>query len=366
MTPIPNNDDPEAVPFKPPKRYKIHHDSSEHEQQVRMNRRENGDYTIGWICALPIEMAAALAMLDCTHESLPIEARDTNAYKLGHIGPHNIVIACLGDYGTINAAHVAANMERSFPAIRAYLMVGIGGGAPGSVDLRLGDVVVGRRVMQYEMGKVVGDGLLERPTVLSAPRSALSTAVSKLRAVHESNPTRIPFIVEEMLARHPKMTKYAYPTGYPDRLFVASYQHNPTFSSCEACDASQLVQRAPRPNQDPKIYYGAIASGNKVMKHGITRDKIAQELDVICFEMEAAGLTDHLPNLVVRGICDYSDSHKNKKWQEYAAAAAAAYTKELLLEVSWTQAKTYPTVESGTLDAMIHMHTLLRGGLIFN
>lgn len=52
--------------------------------------------------------------------------------------------------------------------------------------------------------------------------------------------------------------------------------------------------------------------------------------DIICVEMEAAGLMDSFPCLVIRGICDYADSHKNKKWQPYAAATAAAYMKELL------------------------------------
>jgi nucleoside phosphorylase len=46
--------------------------------------------------------------------------------------------------------------------------------------------------------------------------------------------------------------------------------------------------------------------------------------------MEAAGLMDNFPCLVIRGICDYSDSHKNDIWQEYAAAVAAAYAKNLL------------------------------------
>ena len=34
--------------------------------------------------------------------------------------------------------------------------------------------------------------------------------------------------------------------------------------------------------------------------------------------------------LVIRGICDYADSHKNKTWQPYAAATAAACAKEIL------------------------------------
>ncbi|KAL2814582.1 hypothetical protein BJX63DRAFT_431237, partial [Aspergillus granulosus] len=89
------------------------------------------------------------------------------------------------------------------------------------------------------------------------------------------------------------------------------------------------------------IHYGAIASGNQVMRSGTARDKIAQQLDVICFEMEAAGLMDVLPCLPIRGICDYSDSHKSKEWQKYAAAVAAAYARELLeeLPVSTGQAR---------------------------
>ncbi len=46
--------------------------------------------------------------------------------------------------------------------------------------------------------------------------------------------------------------------------------------------------------------------------------------------MEAAGLMPDFPCIVVRGVCDYADSHKNKQWQGYAALAAALYVKELL------------------------------------
>ena len=70
------------------------------------------------------------------------------------------------------------------------------------------------------------------------------------------------------------------------------------------------------------------------MKHGITRDRLAEQEDIICFEMEAAGLMDNFPCLVIRGICDYADSHKNKIWQQYAAAVAAAYAKALLLVIA--------------------------------
>ena len=54
------------------------------------------------------------------------------------------------------------------------------------------------------------------------------------------------------------------------------------------------------------------------MKHGRTRDRPAKEYGILYFEMEAAGLMDQLPCLVIRGVC-YCDSHKNKQWQGYAA-----------------------------------------------
>jgi len=70
------------------------------------------------------------------------------------------------------------------------------------------------------------------------------------------------------------------------------------------------------------------------MKDATVRDTLAAEKDVLCFEMEAAGLMNHFPCLAIRGICDYSDSHKNKEWQGYAAMAAAAYAKDLLRRIS--------------------------------
>ncbi len=66
------------------------------------------------------------------------------------------------------------------------------------------------------------------------------------------------------------------------------------------------------------------------MKDVVERDKISQEHDILCFEMEATGLLNDFSCVVIRGICDYSDSHKNDEWQGYATATAAAYAKELL------------------------------------
>ncbi|EFQ34117.1 hypothetical protein CGRA01v4_12182 [Colletotrichum graminicola] len=299
-------------------------------------------YTVGWVCALPLEMAAAAAMLDETHEPLAMNPSDSNVYTFGRIGPHDIVIACLplGQYGTNSAAVVANNMRWSFPSIYIRLMVGIGGGVPGKVDIRLGDVVVSSPtgtssgVVQYDFGKAVHDGRFEYTGTLNKPPQSLLAAVSKLRANHERRPNQIPAILADMKMRNPDMTDYLHQSMDEDRLFQAFYEHTGG-DTCDDCDVSMIVERDPRPAAaTPKIHYGIIASGNQVMKYAQTRDRLAKDLGVICFEMEAAGLMDNFPCLVIRGICDYSDSHKAKRWQRYAAATAAAYAKELLYLVT--------------------------------
>jgi nucleoside phosphorylase len=133
-------------------------------------------------------------MLDQIHEALPTHANDTNAYKLGSIEQHGIVIACLptAQYGTNNAANVVTNLKRTFPSIRLGLLVGIGGGVPSMADIRLGDIVVGTRVMQYDLGKIVEDGQIQRTGFPKIPQQSLGTLVSTLRSKHELGPSRIP------------------------------------------------------------------------------------------------------------------------------------------------------------------------------
>ena len=62
---------------------------------MKRSRFHIKDYTVGWVCALPIELAAARAILDEEHHDLPQDRNDSNIYTLGRIGEHNVVIACL-------------------------------------------------------------------------------------------------------------------------------------------------------------------------------------------------------------------------------------------------------------------------------
>ncbi|KAF5599141.1 trp-asp repeat containing protein [Fusarium pseudocircinatum] len=260
---------------------------------------------------------------------------DTNNYIWGRIGQHNIVIVSLlaGVYGTTSAATTASDLVHSLPQIRFGLLVGIGGAIArpnDDQDITLGDVVVGQAhgvtggVVQYDFGKAKGNGVWERTGSLDRPPAVLLKALANLQASHEIRTSKIPRLLEAMLKANPGMKRpssnFIYQGSENDRLFPPDYEH-----------------REKRETTEPLIHYGVIASGNTLIKDAKLRDGLAQRIghQCLCVEMEAAGLVDKFPCLVIRGICDYADSHKNDQWQRYAASTAAAFAVELLGYAPW-------------------------------
>lgn len=319
---------------------------------------KHDDYIVGWICALSTELTAARAMLDETHADLPQPVADHNAYCLGRIGGHNIVMACLpkGDIGTNAAAKVATRMAATFRSMRFGLMVGLGGGVPSQKhDIRLGDVVVGLPgelhggVVQWDLGKTTKGGHFKRTGILNRPPPALMTAISKLESTHQLEESKVSQYLLEMAAKRPKAASFTRRPSMGDFLFHADYDHFDSKDSCDRCDTSRIVSRPSR--NEVAVHYGLIASGNQVIKNGTKRDQISQDLGgALCFEMEAAGLINEFPCIVIRGISDYADSHKNKHWQKYAAATAAAFAKELLNIIPPSQLVNTSTVDAATLE----------------
>lgn len=286
---------------------------------------------MGWICALPLELAAAEGMLDEEHDPLPQDAADTNQYTLGRIGTHNVVLACLpaGVLGVVATAVLVTRMLSTFRHLQLGLLVGVGGGIPSEKhDIRLGDVVVGHRgVIQYDMGKTMQGGRFECTQVQRPPSQLALLTVSKLQARYRLGKQMIMEYIDAMTREH---KEFCHPGFEFDILYRSDYDHPFGVDSCVRCKPSQIVNRVPRSSIQPVVHYGLIGSGSQVMRHGGTREILREEHDILCFEMEAAGLTSEFPSLVIRGVCDYSDSHKNKQWQEYASVTAAAYAKELL------------------------------------
>lgn len=299
----------------------------------------HSDYTVAWICALPkTELAVAGALLDEYHPLLPAaDPRDTNAYLLGRIGPHNVVIACLPaeKTGKVSAAVVAKDLLRSFKAVRFGLMVGVGGGAPyhevkrdnsamnidfedddsedddseendseeddseDIQDIRLGDVVISLHskssdaVVQYDFGKSVQEKEFIRAGTLNKPPSIVLSAVSMLQGQHERNAHKLSERLSKMLLDNPGMAKkFKYPGLKKDQLFKTDFAHVNAKKECKDCCGSlhvNLVKRKKRHSTDIVLHYGTIGSADQVMKDARLRDKWVQKEKIKCFEMEAAG-----------------------------------------------------------------------------
>ncbi|GFN15432.1 Pfs domain protein [Aspergillus tubingensis] len=290
------------------------------------------DYEVGIVCALSKELLAVRALFDSTHPDLEKDRNDPNCYCLGRMKGFNVVAAGLphDDYGTNSATNVASHLIRTFPRVKFCLVVGIGGGVPSANrDIRLGDVVVGTGVIQGDMGKWIQNSEFKMTAQKQQPPPYLRAVITKIQSngLISFESALNPLLVDlDLIAS--MQSKYLYPGADKDMLFDAGDVHVETEPNCDKCIGS----RRPRTRQHdgPSVYYGLIASGNQLVRDARYRDRLGQE-NVICVEMEAAGVMRTTTDcLVIRGICDYADSHKNDQWQEYAAASAAAYAKFFL------------------------------------
>jgi nucleoside phosphorylase len=269
--------------------------------------------------------------------------------------------------GTVTAAGAAASFRSSYPGLQLAFLVGICGGVPGEGvnEIHLGDVVISKSVVQYDLGKQYHNKYVIKDTVdnsLGRPNKNIRSLVASfeteyIREKLQENACLYLKALQNAAARKRRRYSYQYPGMVNDKLFAATYRHkhrgkqpcsicdNQIDGFCEdaagascaelGCDESRLVKRMGLEMRDsqeqcPEIFVGRIASGSIMMKSGEHRDQIAHQHNVIALEMEGAGVWDEIPCIIVKGVCDYADSHKNDLWQRYAAAAAASVMKAVL------------------------------------
>ncbi|KAJ3564710.1 hypothetical protein NPX13_g7750 [Xylaria arbuscula] len=303
-------------------------------------------FTVALIYIKPIELGAVTVMLDERWwGTVPSAYGDGNDYTLGRIGEHNVVIVGPphGAQGTVATAQFVSTIHLTFPNVKIGLLVGIGGGIPHypDRDVRLGDVVVGApekgsAVIQYDLGERTQRGF-EIKRTLAKPPGLLLQVMNKVENKSKYIRDGENGLLKSHLARFasfPQMEKEHGKPSTPDRLFEPTFAHE-EHVDCDAHDSSHEIQRHSREaNDDIAIHYSTILSGGSVMKSPTDRDMLsAKHNNARCIEMEAAGLMDVFPCLVIRGVSDYADSHKNKAWQGFAAATAAAYAREVLINM---------------------------------
>lgn len=347
------------------------------------------DFQVAILCALPLEANAVLCCLDEVWHDAPQDygkcEGDNNSYVFGRSGRHCVVVVTLAGEGKVNAASSAQSLKMSFTSIKLALLVGICGAIPlksDGTEIILGDVVISEVIVDLSHGRQYPGGYHRKDTLMDVyPRpdekilGLLRTwktvfLLEKIREDIKSNLTN--------LLRHPHL-RTDYPGAQEDKLFPPQYIHmhhsdctdclrgsackKSLTASCTDlnCDVNMLVHRKrlldisnqypDMPN--PFIHIGSIGTGDTVMKSASHRDEIAATENVIAFEMESAGIWDKFSCLVIKGVCDYADSHKNKSWQSYAAAVAASAMKVVLEQYVASQRQSPPEVSTGELASDI-------------
>lgn len=311
------------------------------------------DYTVAWIAPLEIEAQAALHLLDERHRGrFPVGRGDDYVFHAGVMGGHNIVIATLPagqEYGTGSAAALASQVKKFFPNLWFGLLVGVAAGLPDLSripirDIRLGDVLVGlpdgesAGLIAYDLGKETEDGFqqLRRGHALATTEPIVRAAIGsiKLEAPNDTG-SFLPYYEIIRNKEHATGT-FSDPGQDRDTLFLA-YEDG----------SEEVAVRAPRPDaKRTRVWYGTIGSGDKLLKNAQKKNELRDKYGLIGLEMEAAGTMNRIPVGVIRGVCDYGDRHKNKRWQPYAAAMAASYARALLDEIPPSEAGRTPTSPS--------------------
>ena len=331
--------------------------------QTHPRPRNRNDFRIAIICALPLEAEMAQSVFDNDWDDIDFGQAegDQNAYTTGTIGRYNVVLAYMPGMGSTNAAAVAAGLRSSYHKLEIAFVVGICGVTPKHPETQeeivLGDCIVGTTIIQYDFGRRYPGLFVRKPGLedtLGRANPTVRALVSKLQTA--PNLKRL----SSKLGRHLKLlqqnTRQAgYPGCHEDLLFEGSYLHTHhdkarvcddcindigiCTKSCEKlrCERTKLVKRDrlskgedTKSAKQPQLHFGRYGSANTVLKSGIDRERLVKEEKIVAFEMEGAGVLDSLPTILVKSACDYADSHKNKKWQRYAAATAAAGLKSIL------------------------------------
>lgn len=341
--------------------------------------KHRNDFKIAIICALTLESDAVQDVFDRRWDDIKYGKMlgDPNQYTMGAIGRYHVVVVHMPGMGKGNGASVAANCRASFPSLGLVLVVGICGGVPftkSGGEIVLGDIIVSDGLIQYDFGRQFPDRFVRKSDTISKPNAEILSFLAKMKGRWSLKRLKERTAVHlESLSKATDLDEIVqYPGALRDKLYEPTYRHKHQVASdcevcnrcrtktdpvCEAsltldceslqCNDRHLIARKKlalvtdesydqRINVRPSIHFGLYASGDKVMKSGEEREIIAKEEGVIAFEMEGSGVWEVFPGrcLVIKAVCDYADSHKNKRWQSYAAASAAACTKAFL--ESWS------------------------------
>lgn len=343
------------------------------------------EFEVALVCSLPLEYDAVSLLFDHfwdeNGDPYGRAIGDPNTYTTGRFGNFDVVLVLLPNTGKVSAASATASLRSSYPGLRLVILTGICGAVPNSDagdEILLGDVIISKTVVQYDYGRQYPDNFVAKDTTedsLGRPDKNIRSLVTVLETARERERVekRAAVLLQQIqdsAAKKPRRLKadtYQYPGAANDRLFEANYRHKHYSSPqclcahcheysdpvCEesrlltcnvlGCDEKHVIPRKrlgtnrpleqQEPREDarfPSVFIGRFGSSDKILRSGEHRDLIAKHYGILAFEMEGAGVWDELPCVIVKGVCNYADSHMNNCWDNFAAATAASVAKSLV------------------------------------
>ncbi|KAH7007100.1 hypothetical protein EDB80DRAFT_718218 [Ilyonectria destructans] len=301
-------------------------------------RREN--YIIAWICPIHIAYAAAKELLDEKHAGSELPPRNCDVdYTLGKIGVHYVVLV-LWPQRPLSSKYLEFEANRllsNFPNIELKLIVGVAGGAPSAKrDIRLGDVVVNTLSSRssglfcYDFDETV-----RARRFVTTELQYVSPAFAK--DVRADQGTTVPILdLKYPYSLAATDERFSRPDAKSDVLYASYIRHPNKLVPCSVgcgSDGTRLIRRKERVVEgiNPLIYDGLIASSTHTVEDAQLRDSLIEEMEVLCFEAFSAHLPSGFQDLIIHGICDYSDSHQYTQWEGYAALTSALYAYQQIL-----------------------------------
>lgn len=314
------------------------------------------EFTFAIICALAIELDAVISVLDDGPCTVP-HGRKDYVYLSAKFASHEVLLVRPQQYGKLNTALVAQDLEQQFGRMELIILVGVCGGVPqlhsNNQNLLnsvfLGDVIIGNSTICYMHGaRASPQGFDLRSAVSQQTSPKLRQILGYLDTAHYRK--LLDYESARVFGQHFGDTKYLAPGQLEDVAFESTYHHMhrgecpmgccnatpPTFcaqakaASCSqlGCDFTRARHRPSLTTRPRRIHVGKYASDDVVMRHPEMRDRLAQDHHVLAFDMEGSGISQvNDAFLIIKSVSDYGDSHKHKDWQNYAAACAAATTR---------------------------------------
>ncbi|WAQ95491.1 CPMD8-like protein [Mya arenaria] len=311
--------------------------------------------TVALVTSLYCEKLAMDAMIEdkVTFVKYKTEAGESQVYTVGTIGRFKVVSTKLARYPTSNqAARISAENAITrllgiFSKIEHVFLVGVAGGVPNleepSQHVRPGDVVVSmtseRNDPMYmhcaSIHKESRGRLYSYKTrAFSCQNKILQNVALSLDSIVRSEwmkPRPWELYIDEALEQlNGQEIHFKRPSSDKELRKLRLGGNVITFEHPMATSKHDMRVNA------PNVRHGVIGSGKLISRAHELRADFAKRFGVRAFDLDFEAVLESLEGnrnesfLVVRGVCDYVDG-KRKDWQSYAALAAAAYTKALLM-----------------------------------